>query len=125
MLRAYPMEITVPPKAQTREMRPLRVRHEPPTLEEATFAAQGLTDDVDQQVHIVAGLMELAAEDVRPQVEKLVASNARAVAQGRSVATVESRSGAPRTVVVEKTRRFKVSVPPRTVIDLTRRAPAN
>ncbi|WP_196240213.1 hypothetical protein [Alsobacter soli] len=119
----------MPPKALPRDPRPLRVRHEPPTLEEAVFAAQGLTDDVDQQTDIVAGLMELPPDEVRPQVAKLVAEAAKqakpTLGLNRMTATVETRTGAPRTVVVEKTRRFKVSVPPRTVIDLTRRGATN
>lgn len=123
-MSAKPMERPVPAKASHREMRPLRVRHEPPTFDEAVFAAQGLTDDVEQQAGIVAGLMETSIEDVLPRIEKLAAAASRAAAQGRSTATVETRSGAPRTVVVEKARRFKVSIPPRTVIDLTRRGAA-
>ena len=44
---------------------PRRVRHDPPTLEEAIFAARGLTDDPEDQVAIAAGLMELPLDDVR------------------------------------------------------------
>jgi hypothetical protein len=44
---------------------PRRVRHDPPTLEEAIFAARGLTDDVDEQIAIAAGLMEVPPEEVR------------------------------------------------------------
>ena len=49
---------------------PRRVRHDPPTLDEAIFAARGLTDDVEEQVAIAAGLMELPLEDVRAVVKK-------------------------------------------------------
>ena len=35
---------------------PPRVRYEPPTIEEAVFAAQGLASEVEQQVAIVVGL---------------------------------------------------------------------
>ena len=42
---------------------PRRVKHDPPTLEEAIFAARGLTDDVDAQVEIAAGLMEAEPDD--------------------------------------------------------------
>ena len=49
---------------------PRRVRHDPPTLEEAIFAARGLTDDFDDQVEIAAGLMELPPEDVRAALRK-------------------------------------------------------
>ena len=49
---------------------PRRVRNDPPTLEEAIFAARGLTDDVQEQVEIAAGLMEVAAEEVRAALAK-------------------------------------------------------
>ena len=43
----------------------LRVRHEPPTLDEAIAAARDLTQDRDQQVEIAAGLIGIAADQVR------------------------------------------------------------
>ena len=49
---------------------PRRVRHDPPTLEEAIFAARGLTDDVEQQIDIAAGLMEVSADEVRAALKK-------------------------------------------------------
>src|SRR2546421_5463909 len=75
---------------------PRRVRHDPPTLEEAIFAARGLTDDVQEQVEIASGLMELPAEEVRA-----------ALAQSpppRKQATVAftNRGGTERAVVVER-----------------------
>ena len=48
----------------------LRTRREPPTMTEAVFAAQGLTSDADQQVHIAARLIGLPEEEVRPAVLK-------------------------------------------------------
>src|ERR1043165_1969778 len=50
---------------------PRRVRHDPPTLEEAIFAARGLTDDVQQQIEIAAGLMEVPPEEVRAALVKM------------------------------------------------------
>lgn len=50
---------------------PPRVRREPPTIEEALVAAQGLTDDVDQQVEIAAALMGVAQDEVRPVLATL------------------------------------------------------
>ena len=47
---------------------PLRVRHEPPTLDEALAAAQGLAADPEQQVAIVAGLMGAPEDQVRSYV---------------------------------------------------------
>src|SRR3954465_8775580 len=75
---------------------PRRVRHDPPTLEEAIFAARGLTDDVEQQIEIAAGLMEVNADDVRTALEKSPPP--------RKQATVAfmSRGGAERSVVVER-----------------------
>ncbi|QRM35833.1 hypothetical protein [Microvirga sp. VF16] len=47
------------------------LRFEPPTLEEAIFAAQGLTDNVDDQVEIAARLMGLPEADVRAAIPKM------------------------------------------------------
>jgi hypothetical protein len=48
------------------EPRPaFRVRHEPPTIDEAIAAARGMTADRDQQVEIAAGLIGMAADQVR------------------------------------------------------------
>jgi hypothetical protein len=76
---------------------PRRVRHDPPTLAEAIAAARGLTDDVQQQVEIAASLMDLPPDQVRPEVLK-------AASPRKDVNTVAfvGRSGAPRTVVVER-----------------------
>jgi hypothetical protein len=48
----------------------LRRRREPPSLEEAIFAAQGLTADRSQQVSLAAQLIGLPEEEVRPAVLK-------------------------------------------------------
>lgn len=81
---------------------PRRVRHDPPTLDEAIFAARGLTDDVEAQVEIAAGLMEVAADEVRAALKKSPAP--------RKAPTLAftSRGGAERAVVVERkpTRRI-------------------
>src|SRR5918912_1121207 len=44
----------------------IRVRREPPTLDEAIAAAQGLSDDLEQQVAIAAGLIGMTEDEVRP-----------------------------------------------------------
>jgi len=81
-----------------------RVRRDPPTLEEAALAAQGLTTDPSEQIEIVASLMEVATEDARVAVLRL--GRSREVER----VTVTSRIGAPRAVVVERrTPRFAVS----------------
>ena len=43
-----------------------RVRQEAPTLEEAILAAQGLSDDLDEQAKIAASLMGLPTERSAP-----------------------------------------------------------
>jgi hypothetical protein len=76
---------------------PRRVRHDPPTLQEAIVAASGLTDDVQEQAEIAASLMGMPVEQVRAEVLK-------AAAQRKSTQTVAltTRTGAPRSVVVER-----------------------
>jgi len=87
-----------------------RVRRDPPTIEEAVVAAQGLTDELREQVEIVASLMEITAEEARGVVLRM--------GQRKEVnrVTVTGRVGAPRAVVVERrTSRFAVAVPRRSV----------
>jgi hypothetical protein len=73
-----------------------RVRRDPPTVEDAVLAAQGLTDDVNGQVEIVISLMQVSAEEARVAVLKM--------AQRKDVNrfTVAGRGGMPRAVVVER-----------------------
>ena len=80
---------------------PRRVRHDPPTLAEAIAAARGLTDDVTQQVEIAAALMDLPPDEVRPEVLKAAAAATAMRKEVTEIAYV-GRSGAPRTVVVER-----------------------
>ena len=81
-----------------------RVRHDPPTVEEAVQAAQGLTDELSEQIEIVASLMEVSADEARSAVLRL--------GQRKDVSrfTIAGRSGSPRAVVVERLspRRFAV-----------------
>jgi hypothetical protein len=73
-----------------------RVRHDPPTVEEAVLAAQGLTDELAQQVEIVASLMEVSTDEARGAVLRL--------GQRKDVnrTTIVGRAGSPRAVVVER-----------------------
>jgi hypothetical protein len=81
-----------------------RVRRDPPTLEEAAVAAQGLTTDPNEQVEIVASLMAVAPDEARAAVLRL--GHRREVEH----VTVTGRIGAPRAVVVERRApRFAVS----------------
>ena len=45
-----------------------RTRHDPPDLDEAIAAAQGLTDRIESQVEVAAHLSGLPEEDVRRRV---------------------------------------------------------
>jgi len=82
---------------------PRRVRHDPPTLKEAIIAAQGLTDQIQDQIEIAAGLMDMPIEAVRAEVLK--SAPARSAAR---ITAPASREGAPRSVIVERkvTRRM-------------------
>lgn len=80
-----------------------RVRHDPPTIEEAVLAAQGLSDETGAQAEIVASLMHISVDEARGAVLRL--------AQRKSVdrITITARTGrtpgnpgAPRAVVVER-----------------------
>jgi hypothetical protein len=82
---------------------PRRVRRDPPTVEEAVLAAQGLTDSLKEQIEIVASLMEVPHDEARGVVLRM--------GQRKDLdrVTVTGRIGAPRAVVVERrTSRFAV-----------------
>ena len=81
-------------------------RIEPPTLEEAIYAAQGLTDDVDGQAEIAARLMGLPEAEVRTAILKAAITKPRMsirppaqarFAVGRQPVVVERR--APRVLI--------------------------
>ena len=48
-----------------------RVRVDLPTLEEALYAAQGLTPDLGEQLNIAAELMDLPIDQVRAEAQRL------------------------------------------------------
>lgn len=88
-----------------------RVRRDPPTIEDAVLAAQGMAeDDTDAQVDIVVSLMAVSTEEARTAVLKYGQRKDREAARF----TIAGRSGAPRTVVVERrtTRRPLAAVRP-------------
>src|SRR5262245_19256143 len=71
-----------------------RIKNEPPTLEDAIFAARGLTDNLQQQVDIAASLIGLPHEEVRAAVLNQSA---------KQLTLVQPAGGrAQRTVVVER-----------------------
>ena len=82
---------------------PRRVRRDPPTLDEAIFAAVGITDDHEQQAEIAAALMGMPYDSVLAEVKKQSRANARA-----STRVITGEQGAQRAVVVERrvVRRF-------------------
>lgn len=73
-----------------------RVRRDPPTLDDAVLAAQGLTEDLESQIEIVVALMSVAADEARGAVLKM-----RRV-RDDSRLTIPSRGGRSRAVVVER-----------------------
>src|SRR4051794_34618643 len=82
---------------------PRRVRHDPPTLDEAIFAAIGITDDQEAQAEIAAALMVMPLDTVRTEVKKLNRTSARLTTR-----VIAGEQGAQRSVVVERrvVRRF-------------------
>lgn len=81
-----------------------RVRRDPPTLDEAIFAAVGITDDQEAQAEIAASLMGLPLEVVQAEVKKHARANSRLMA----TRVIAGEQGAQRSVVVERrvVRRF-------------------
>ena len=84
-----------------------RVRHDPPTLEEAIFAAIGITDDQEAQAEIASSLMGLPYDEVLAEVKKTARVSART---GIATRVIAGEQGAQRSVVVERrvVRRFAV-----------------
>jgi hypothetical protein len=76
---------------------PRRVRRDPPTLEEAIFAAVGITDDQEAQAEIAASLMGMPLDIVQAEVRKFSRSAARAQTR-----VITGEQGAQRSVVVER-----------------------
>jgi hypothetical protein len=74
-----------------------RVRRDPPTLEEAIFAASGITEDQEAQAEIAASLMGLPLEIVQAEVKKQARAATRA-----STRVIAGEQGAQRAVVVER-----------------------
>jgi hypothetical protein len=89
------------PAPRTPKMRPpFKVRHEPPTLEDAIYAAQGITTDVELQIEFAASLIDMPAEEIRPHVVKAAVKPPMS-----NRVFVPARSGMQRAVVIETTGR--------------------
>ena len=82
-----------------------RVRRDPPTLDDAVLAAQGLTEDLEDQIEIVAALMSVPAEEARRAILKMRRPDSRL--------TISGRGGLARAVVVERKSPRRVTVQPR------------
>jgi hypothetical protein len=82
-----------------------RVRRDPPTLDEAVFAAIGITDNQEAQAEIAAALMGLPVDAVLAEVKKQSRANARATTR-----VIAGEQGAQRSIVVERrvVRKFAV-----------------
>jgi len=78
---------------------PRRVRRDPPTLEEAIFAAAGVTEDHEAQAEIAAALMGMEYEPVLAEVKK---TNRLAARTGIATRVIAGEQGAQRAVVVER-----------------------
>ena len=74
-----------------------RVRRDPPTLDEAIFAAVGITDDPAAQAEIAAALMGMPIETVLPEVKKAARTTARSTTR-----VIAGEPGAQRSIVVER-----------------------
>ena len=74
-----------------------RVRHDPPTLEEAIVAASGLTDDISEQIEFAASLMGVPKDEVRAAMKASAASQKYA-----STVMLAHGSRGPRPIVVER-----------------------
>ena len=77
---------------------PRRVRQEAPTLGEAITAAQGLSEELDQQAEIAAALMGLPYDEVHAALLK-TASPRKDV---KTSVVYTGPASAPRTIVVER-----------------------
>lgn len=98
------------------DLPPIRVRREPPTIQEAVAAAQDLADDLEQQVEIAAGLIGLSPDEVRPHVLSAkpkpppARNGERALERQERILSPAGPSRPPRTVVVERRSRPAVVI---------------
>ena len=76
---------------------PRRVRRDPPTLDEAIFAAAGITDDHEGQAEIAAALIGMDFEPVLAEVKKTSRIAARSATR-----VIAGEPGAQRSIVVER-----------------------
>jgi hypothetical protein len=82
-----------------------RVRRDPPTVDDAVLAAQGLTEELEGQIEIVVALMSISAEEARRAVLKMRRPESRL--------TVPGRGGVARAVVVERKSSRRAPIAPK------------
>src|SRR5437762_1589053 len=85
-------------KAWKTKYGPRRVRREAPTLEEAIAAAQGLSEELDEQAEIAAGLMGLPYDEVHAALR----NTAPPRKELKTSVVFAGPAAAPRTIVVER-----------------------
>jgi len=85
-----------------------RVRRDPPTVDDAVLAAQGLTEDLEGQIEIVAALMSVPADEARRAVLKMRRPD--------SLRTIAGRGGIARAVVVERKSPRRVTAQARATV---------
>ena len=74
----------------------------PPTVEDALFAAEGLTRNVEQQITIAAGLLEVSIEEARAEAKRVLSER-----KAHSTTQVHRRGSMPPVLVMRKAvRRF-------------------
>jgi hypothetical protein len=86
-----------------------RVRVEPPTLEDALYAAEGLTFDTRQQIHIAADLMQVPVDQARAEAERINkerASRPQIVRDRRSLGPVVVERRTPRRGLLQRRTSF-------------------
>lgn len=96
------------PKKKTSAKMNYRTRYEPPTLDEAVFAAQGMSDVISEQVEIVAMLMGVSQEEASRRVMQHSRPQ-RTIAR----TVLSRRTGTERTVVVERKPTRRIIMPQR------------
>jgi len=84
---------------------PRRVRHDPPTLEEALFAAEGLTENLQDRINIAAALMQRPVEEVRADAERILRTRVRTVQGRESLGAIVVERRAPRRALPGMPRR--------------------
>jgi hypothetical protein len=83
-------------------------KRELPTVDDALYAAEGLTADFEERLHIAAELSGLSLDDVRAAADAQAAEMAKRSTL-RITSTIRSNTGS--AVVVERRRTRSVAMP--------------